>query len=279
MIEPKFPFFGVFRQVLFRHMNVGAVNPALKVLPKVLHPVDMDIATAVFVPAVVNGLMVESLLAKIHIRAKLIRMNRRAFLDVFLNDWFKRFLFAVRDDLGHYFAAALHHTKHNRFVCRSATTNSGPVATNIIFIDFHIPGQKKFPINVGHVLADELRHAPRRLVSHAKLAFKFFGRDAMPGSGEKVNGIKPQLQRCAGILKRGSDCWVQMMAAPLARESAFRLKTIPVRLFGALRACVALAKTGIKKMLQANFVRGELFHELADRYAGPPFFTVFSLHA
>jgi hypothetical protein len=71
---------------------------------------------------------------------------------------------------------------------------------------------------------------------------------------------------------------MQMVSAPLAGKGPLRFEAIPVGFFTALRAGVALAKTTVKQMLEANFIGGELRQKLTDCYARPFFFTVFSFH-
>ncbi len=154
-----------------------------------------------------------------------------------------------------------------------------PFLANESFISFNHTGQRELPIDHLHVFADKASHAPSRLIGHTKLPFQFLGRNAVTGRCEQINGIEPQAQGRPAVLKRRPDCRVKVMPAPLAGIGPFRLKTIPVRLFAAFRAGMALTKSGIKQMLQANFVRGELLHELNNRHAGRVFLAVLNFHA
>ena len=98
----------------------------------------------------------------------------------------------------------------------------------------------------------------------------------MARSSEQVNRIKPELKRSAGVFKRSSDCRVNVMAAPLAGISAFRLDSIPLSLALAFRTSMALAKAHIEKEIQARFVGVECPKELPYRDAG---FFVLLAHA
>ena len=59
-VETIFKFLGVFMQMLFGNVNVGAADAAFKVLPKVLQIVDVRFAFYIFASPVINRLMVES---------------------------------------------------------------------------------------------------------------------------------------------------------------------------------------------------------------------------
>src|ERR1019366_3146624 len=110
--------------------------------------------------------------------------------------------------------------------------------------------------------------APRGVVSDAELPLQFFGGYTVPGSGEKVNGEKPSLQRSPAIFKQSADSRVKMMPAQAAAKSAFRFEAIPLGLFGAFWADMALTKTAIKQMHQTGFVIRELREKFFQRDSG-----------
>ena len=178
----------------------------------------------------------------------------------------------VRNHFRHHLAFALHHAKHNRFVRRAAPASAVCAPADIRFINFNITEKRELAVNKFHVISDQIRHAPRRLVSHAKLALQLLSRNTVPRSGEKVNGIEPKLQRCAAIFKRRSDCRMKMMATPLASVSAFGFESKPVGFLGALRADVALSKADGEQMFQTRFISRELRKKFADGQTGLRFF-------
>jgi hypothetical protein len=185
----------------------------------------------------------------------------------------------ARNHLRHYLAVPLQHPEHNRLASRPASKRPVPFAANKGFVSLDGVKQRKLPVNHLHVFPDKASHAPRGLVGHAKLPFQFFGRDAMPGRCEQVNGVKPKLKRRAAVLKRGAHCRVQMMPAKLAGIRPLCLNPEPLGLPGAFRTGMVLAKTGFKQMLKANFIIREPRHELTNRNAGGLFLAVLIFHA
>jgi hypothetical protein len=212
--------------------------------------------------------MVVALLSQAMIADKFIRMRRGTLLDILLNDWMERFDFAVRHNLSHYLPTALQHPKHNSLVFGTATAAAATqLSAYISFINLNIAKQRKFAVNIFHVLTNQMRHAPRRLVCYAKLSFQLLRRNAVTGSGEQVNGIEPKLQRRSAILKWRPHGGMQMMTAPLTGVGAFGLKTKPLGRLVAFWADMALPEADIKQMLKALFILRKAGQKLADCWA------------
>ena len=199
---------------------------------------------------------------------KFIRVRRGTFLDILLNDWMEGFDFAVRHNFSHHLSLALKHSEHNRFVFRAATASlSMRFSADVSFINFYIARQRNFAVNLFHVLADFMADAPRRFISHAKLALQFFRGYPMPRSGKFVNRQKPELQGGAAVLKQSSDSGMKMMPAHAAAKSTFGLQAIPLGFLAAFGAGIALAKAAIKNVLQARVIVGELGEKLSQCHA------------
>jgi len=255
-------------KMLWRNRNVSALDAALQVFPEVLQIVDVRVAVGIFARSMINRLVAVTRFPQPFVGVQFVTVNRRAIQDVFLNDRLQGFLGDVRDNLGHHLSTALHHAEHNCFVRRSASATAMSATPDVGFINFNIPKQRPFVVNLRDMLADKVAHAPRRLVSHAKLTLQFLRRNAMARRGEQINGVKPQLQRRAAILKRSADSWVDVVAAPLAGVGAFSFDAKPVGFAFALRAGMIRAEAGFKKVLQANFIGRELRQKFADCQAG-----------
>jgi len=154
-----------------------------------------------------------------------------------------------------YLSASLQHSKDNGFVFRATTaTHTASLSANVSLINFNLAGQGKLAVNLFHVLANLMAHAPSRLVRHTKLALQFLCRNTVTGSGKFINRQKPKLQRRPAILEQCADSGMQMMAADATAKSAFCFKTILLGLFSAFRASMALTKAAIKNVLQASFI-------------------------
>ena len=251
-------------QMLFGNVNVSAANSAFQMFPKVFQIVDVRFAVGVLACAMIYHLVRVALLRQPFIGVQLVSVNRRAVENIFLNDWLKRLTFAVRNNFGHHLTFALQHSKDYGFARRSATANASMTTADVSFITFNFTEQRPFVVNLRHVFADKVCHAPCRLVGHAKLPLQFLRGNSVPRSGEQINPVEPKLQRRSAVLKRSADCRVKMMPAPLASVSAFGLEPEPVRLALALRADMALPESDVEQVLQTGFVSRELREEFSD---------------
>jgi hypothetical protein len=255
-------------QMLFGNMNVSGADAAFQVFPKVFQAVHMRTVQDIFLLIVVNYLMVIALLSQAVVADKFIRVRRGTLLDILLNDWMKGLNFAIRHNLRHYLSVTLKHSEHNGFIFRTATApHAVRLSSDIGFINLNIAKQRKLAINIFHMLANQVRHSPSRLIGYAKLTLQFFRRNAMAGSGEQINGIEPQLQRCAAILERRADRWMQMMPAPLASIGTFGLKAIPLGCLVALWADMALPEANVEQVFKALLIFRKAGQKLADCWA------------
>lgn len=99
------------------------------------------------------------------------------------------------------------------------------------------------------MFTDQRGHAPRGLVGDSKLTLQFLAADAVLGRGEQKICIEPELPRCAALFEERTHHCVNMVAAPLARVSLLRFKTIPFRRTFALGAPVALSEAHVEQVL------------------------------
>ena len=163
---------------------------------------------------------------------------------------------------------ALHHAENDCLVRRATTTDAMSASANVSLVNFNVTKQRPFIVYGGHVFADKIGHAPRRLIGHAKLPLQFFRGNAMAGSSEQVNRVEPKLQRRPAVFKRRADCRVNVMSAPLAGIGALGFNPIPLGFSIAGRADMALTKAGVKQVLQTGFGGRELGKKFLNRCAG-----------
>ena len=249
--------------MLWRNVNVSALDGSFKVLPKALHAVHMRLAAHILLAAMIYGAVLVALPIQALIGGQFIRVNRSSLGDVLLNDGLQGVGFAVGNNLRHYFAVPLQHSKHDGLASRTAPALAGMTTANQGFINLHVTGQRILSVNAGHVFANLVPHTPSAFVSHPKLALQFLGRYAVTGSGEQVNRIEPRLKLGAAILKERSNSRVKMMAAVAASVGAFCFEAIPLGRLVALGADMALTEAHFKQVIQAGFIGRELRHEFA----------------
>lgn len=251
-----------------RYVNVGAANRALEVLPEILKVVGVRVAVHVLFSPVIYGFVFVAMLLDHPVSCHLIGVTRRALDDVLLNQRNQSCSFHIWHNFRHHLTAAFQHPKHECLALGSASTYAGTITADNCFIHFHIAFERPLAINFGNVLPDKIGHAPRGLVRHAKLTLQFLRGNTMPGRGEKVDGIKPELQRSARVLERRPGGGVKMMPAPLANVGAFSLEPKPFGFAVALRAHMALTVAVVEKVFQTRFIIRELDDELTESDTG-----------
>lgn len=270
----KLKFLGVFGEMLLRDMNVRASDASLHVFPEVFESIHMGVASDIFTRSVINRLVFVALGIKTIVRTKFVRMNRRTSNHILFNDGMKVSSGNGWNYFRHYLAVPLKHPENDGLSSGTTTASSGTLAANIGFINLNLSKHGKLSVNFLNVLSDLIRNTPSALIGYSKLSLQFLCRNTVTRCGEKIDGIKPELKRCAAILKRRSDRWMKMMSAPLAGISAFRLNLIPVGFSLALRARMALSESDVENVLQASIVRWKLLEEIAYRNARLFFFPL-----
>ena len=200
------------------NMNVSPLDAVFKPRPKALSDVDVMDTINPLVGRMVDGAVVVTEPRDFSVGGKLVGADSRAGLDVLQDVPLQGLALHVRDYAGHYVAAAFDHSKHYRLARRAtAALAARTPSTDIGFVRFDVPAKRRIAVNLGHVFANFVSHAPSRLVSHAKLALEFLRWNAMPGRGEQIHGIEPFLERRARSLEGRSDHRMDVMTAPFAR--------------------------------------------------------------
>jgi hypothetical protein len=263
-VEPELKLLRVFMQMLSRNTHVSSLDASFKVLPEIFEVVNVGIAPDVFPQPVGNSGVLVALGRKIAVGHEFIRMNLRTLLDVCFNDGLQCGAFNIGNNFGHHVTIALKHSHDDRFAESSAATWAGTPPADNRLIDFHNTRQRPLAVNVLHVLADIVTHAPSRLVSYAKLPLQFFRGNTVARRSEEINCEEPELQRRAAVFKGRARCGVKMMPAPLASVSTLSLKPRPVGGAFAFWANVALAEAALKYVRKARFVVWKLLVKLED---------------
>jgi hypothetical protein len=159
--------------------------------------------------------------------------------------------------------APLNHAEHNRLVVRLIRRIN---ATDECFVGLHrLAGtaKREVAIDIAHVQPDQVTHAPRRLVRHAKLPLNLFRRHAISRLAEQKHDVEPVTQAGACLFEGCPGGRVNLIAAMLAGKAAALLDPVISRLFLAFEASEALAETVAHQMRQAGIFVGETFLELA----------------
>src|ERR1019366_451309 len=137
------------------------------------------------------------------------------------------------------------------------------LTTDHCFVGFDVARKLIVAVNFGHVLAKLMRHAPRRLIMHAKLAFEFFRRNSMTRRGEEIHRVKPLLQGHTGSPERRSDHRVNMVPA-IAGIGRHPRKLAKFANLAATLARDIFAISLLEKMCQTGVIVWELCKKLLD---------------
>ena len=149
-----------------------------------MHKRYVAITINIFASAMVHRLMLETGLRQSAIGFQFVAVHRAPLFDVPFDNRLKRFLPNVWDNLCHHVAAAFQHPKHNSLVWGAATAlTARPLPADIGFVYLDDSAQRGFAVHARHVFSDLMPHAPRRLVSDAKLALKLLSWNPVAGRG------------------------------------------------------------------------------------------------
>lgn len=170
----------------------------------------------------------------------------------------------ARDDI----AVSFRHSEHDGLfgtASRDAVLLAALApSADIGFVHFDMARQAAIAVNVAHVFADFVAHAPRRFVGHAQLALQFLRRDAMPRRGEKIHRIEPFLQRRMRPLERRSCHRMDVMPAPLTGISGQFREARKAALPAAFGALKRLAVSDFHKVVQANIIIRETLEKVLN---------------
>lgn len=249
--------------MLLAHMNVRPVDGIFKTAPEAFDAVGMVDAFDVFPKRMLHEPMLVSELRKIPVSPKTVRADRGTLGDVLLDQRKQGLGFGVRNNAGNDVAVAFNGPENNGLVL-VPVMDVKAIPTDHGFVHLDMPRQAGIPVHIGHVFADFMSHAPSSLVGNPKLPLKLLGRNAMPGRGKQVHGIKPLLERGMGAFKRGSRHRVNLMAAPGTLIGRYLLNPRELPMLAALRAIHGFAMTGTHQMVQTARIVRELLKEVID---------------
>jgi len=264
-VEAKFELREVLGKVLGADMNMCAANADFQAGPEAFRRVDVGFAAYPFFGRMTDRRVPVAMFRQRGIGRQFVAANPRAARDVFKDMRLKGLAANVLHDAGDHVAVSLDHAEHDRLAGSTATALAALAATaDHRFVNLDMARQSVVAVNLAHVFAQFVAHAPSRLVGHAKLALQFFGRNTVARRGEQVHGIEPLLQRRMRPLKGRSDHRVNMVAACRTGIGGKLLKLGELALVSAFRALKNLAETKRHKMLKAGVVIGKRLEKFVD---------------
>jgi len=241
-------------------MNMCAVNRPLQLRPEAFDAVHArTFGRDIFAKAVIGHLMEVTLAAKCQIGRMLVSVYNRVRLHILLDERKQGVATAIGHNAGNDIPVALHHAENDRLRHHLAdmavlnTANEG-------FVHFNLLGEtanRRITIDLRHVFANLMTHAPRRFVGHAKLALDFLCRNAITRSTKKEHNIEPVAQACAGPVEGCSSGRIDLRAAILTGIAATGLHAVKMGVSAAFLAIVTVAIANAHKVIEAAFLSGE----------------------
>ena len=265
IVVAKLKLLQILPKILLRNMNMCATNRQLQPGPKAFDAVDMRTTTYPLASTMIHSLMAISDLVQSLVRAKFIRVYRAARFNVLLNDGLQRFLFNVRDDLGHKIAVPVQHTKGNALVRgATATLPARDLATDLSLINLNISIKRIFTVSIRHVPTYFMSHSQSSWIGNSKLSLKFQGWHSVPCSSKQINSIKPLLQRNMRASKDSLAHWIDRMPTPRTLISRITLDAMKLPMLSTFRAVHGIAMLFAHQVIQTSIVVWKLLHKLLN---------------
>ena len=255
--------------MLTADMNMSATDRAFQDGPEAVQGVGVRFASHVFPLFVLHDQVPISFPRKRHIRVPFVGRDGGTFLD--LGDDFgnERIAPCVRNDSGNHVPTALDHPKDGSF--DFTVLKLAPLAVlarltaDVGFVGFDMPAKHRVAVNLRHVFADFMAHAPSCLVRHAQLALQFLGRNAVPRGRKKVHRVEPLLQRRPRVLERRSRHRMNMVPA-IAGVGGHLAKAAKLADLAALWAGYFRAEPRFEQVFKASTIIRELAEKVLNRW-------------
>ena len=267
-IEPEFKFSEILGKVFTGYPDMSTANTTLQLAPESFNGVGMSIAAYPLLGGVIHRQMPVRIFPQSLVGGPFIGADGRSRLNEFGDVGEQGFDACVWHDAGNDITIPLDHAEYDGLAfgpaSREALFSTSTPATNVSLIGFHMTREWGIAVNLCHVLADFVAHAPRSLVGHAQLALQFLRGYAVARRGEQIHGVKPFLHGRPRARKGCPNHRVNVMAAPLAHIGRLLAETMKLGVLPALRAIALFAVANPHKMIEAGVVVREAIEKLLD---------------
>jgi hypothetical protein len=240
-------------------MDMRSIDPALHLRPEPFNGVCRSTLKAdIFMGGMIDRYVTMPACVKPHIGAQFVSVDSAAGDDIGVNHRLQGGPLLVRHNRRSHVATAFHNAHNNRFGSAETATHG------FVNLDM-ITGatQREIIVNLRHIFADLMTHAPRRFVGHAKLALDFLGSHTVPRCAEQKHDTEPIAKGCARPVEGSASSRVNLMPAILAHIGAAGGHAVIVRALATPRASVTVAKAVAHDVFKAAIFRWELVLKLA----------------
>jgi hypothetical protein len=211
-------------QVLLAAMLVNAFHAALEDAVEALNRIRVDrnarlaVRVAVFLPAMVNSVMLGELTAQLGVTFGLIRHHVAFAIQVGANDR-QNVLFLDAIDVeraGR--AAALNKRQNDMLVVRAALCFHAGLSANESFVDLYnrALAAHRSQAALAHGFTNAVSNKPSSFEIDAEHSTELIGAEALLATAKQVHGLKPDMHRHMAFLENGSDFDSEWLAAGIA---------------------------------------------------------------
>ena len=255
----KFKLPQILRKMTAADMDMRSIDPAVHLRPEAFNGVrGRALEADIFMGGMINRHVAMPARVKPYIGAQFVSVDSATGNDIGVNHRLQRGALLVRNNRRPHVATTFHHTHDNRFGRAEAADKC------LVDLDMLAGTTKRaVAVNVAHVFADFMAHAPSRFVSDAKLAFNFLGSNTVPRCAEQEHDKKPITKGCARPIKWSASSRVNLMPAILAHIGAAGGHAVIVRALATPSAIVTVAKAVTHDVFKAAILCWELFLKLA----------------
>lgn len=250
VVEAERELADVAVQMLRAGVVIDTMDAALHDRPHAFDPVGVNTVADVFARAVVDALVGVEQPVEPEVSAVLVRVERRAGLNVAVDRPVKGVGRRVGDHASLGASASLSHPQHGSLADRAAPGIEllalvlvGFLTANIHLVDFDDAAQHAGVIAAR--LAEPLKHEPRGLLRDPDLLRQLHRRDALAGRDQQIHGVEPLMERDVGPLEngRGADGEVRLTGVTAVEAALTRgdpLGLVTGRADGTFRPPLAL---------------------------------------
>lgn len=253
------------------YVVVHALNTVLHKRPESFDGLRMNVTSDIDFFAVANPpmIVVFPVLVQAVIGTVVIGENEIRWQNVLPNQAVQGFLLHIGSHECADAASPLNESDNGsfRFLIQSgcASLMAALTATEIRLIDFYgllAPAQLRRVLRFIQHGANLLKHAPRRLVRHARLALNLLRGDAATSRSHQVDGIEPSAERSGRFVEDRASGGVNVVAATVARVGRATRNAMMFSHRFALLAIDAIWVEAIAKPFKAGRIIWELLLEV-----------------
>jgi hypothetical protein len=253
-IVTVFEFLNVLVYMFFGYMMKVTDDAKLQRGPETFCAVCMSNTVDVLLFAVYYNVMRFELIGKVFLGSEFIGHENGGRINVFADNWFKRFTVRMRNRLRSYISIPFKHTENGGFVGLHITAPlSVGLAAYKSFVYFNRAIKRFVKCRRFHGKSNPMEHEPRSLLSNTNIAAHLQGRNTFFMAGDQPQGHIPLNEREGGIFKDRPNSNAKRFSAIGTFKLHAVLDTVNFTGRSAMNADRLVTPTGKSKLINAGY--------------------------